>query len=77
MKYLIVALMLMASNAFASGKLAVGGQFNVNSEQVTPTVGLSVYEKLVDDLALNSWAGLGEQPFELKEDVRWYTVKVD
>lgn len=78
MKYLMIMLMLVNVNAFASGKISVQGNYWWQTKQWYPQVGLSVYERLVGNtLAYESWTGGGGQDFETNPDVQWYTTKQD
>jgi hypothetical protein len=60
MKFLIVLLLSLSLNAFASGKIVLKPYYNSTLKKADVAVGLSVYEKLFSKVALNSWSGFGE-----------------
>lgn len=58
--------------AFASGKIILGGTsyFLSDEHKIGPMVGLSVYEKLQTNVAINSWVGYGIVEREM-DSPRW------
>jgi hypothetical protein len=77
MKSILVLISLLFSlSVFASGKISVQPQYFTHSQKVTPMVGLSVYEKiLIPEIAYNGWVGYGDQAFESRENVNWFSMK--
>lgn len=70
-----VALIFASVFAEASGKLSL--QNNVYKDgRYRPMVGFGIYEPMfAGKVAINSWTGYGNQPFELSPDVNWFTTK--
>jgi hypothetical protein len=71
---LVLAMLLLANNTFASGKVTVEGRAD-EDRNVRPVVGLAVYQKLFKRLAWNSWSGYGVQDRPVSDDVHWLTLK--
>lgn len=71
----ILATLLFATTVFASGKLSVQGNWYEEGKAVRPTIGFSVYEKLIGKTYLNAWTGYGTQFLETHDDVNWYIAK--
>lgn len=61
--------------AAASLKLSLQENFYDQGKHPRPMAGLSWYQPLIMNTALNSWAGYGDEPFELKDDVHWFSAK--
>ena len=71
---LMVSFIMFALPVVAGGKLSV--QTNVyDNTVIRPSVGLGIYQKLLNKVAFNSWTGVGMQPLILKEDVTWFVTK--
>lgn len=68
--FLVSLAFLLSSHAFASGKLSVRPGYNVDSKHGKFMVGLSVYEKVHNDLFYNGWFGGGEYDPDL--GLTWY-----
>ena len=75
MKYAFIITLMTAFTAQAS--LKVSGQANLydQGKNTRPQAGLTLYQPLMKHIALNSWAGVGIEPFDNKDDVRWSEVK--
>lgn len=68
--------MLCSTNVFAGGKLIVQNNYFPESREYKPSVGLAVYQKIpFIPVALNTYAGYGEESFEGKEPVKWSVLK--
>lgn len=74
MKKLVMMLLLLTSNAFASGKLQVQGNVT-DGENVRPQVGFAIWHPLMKKVAFNSWTGWGVRPYDDQEDVNWLVAK--
>lgn len=61
---LILAItMLMASTAFASGKITLAPSYHFKEKTWAPTVGFAVYHPLLwNKVFATSWTGLGQDP---------------
>lgn len=68
-------LILISCQAFASGKITLQNNFFNEGKVYRPMVGLQVYQRLSDKVAINTWAGYGIQPLEIKDDVKWLVAK--
>jgi hypothetical protein len=78
MKKLIIATLICLGSvpAFASGKITLQNNLYNDGKTYRPMVGFGVYEKLVRSIHLNAWAGVGNQPLEVRDDVTWLVAKV-
>lgn len=77
MKSLVIVLVSMfALSANASLKVQVQGNAYEGGQHTRPQVGLSYYQPIMRNrVALNTWAGGGEEFFVEKEAVTWYGAK--
>jgi hypothetical protein len=73
---LFLTMFVLTTSAFASGKLQVQPNYFVDSKQVKPMIGLSVYEKAsFFKGAYNGWYGYGDQAFVDRSNVQWYSIR--
>lgn len=79
MKLFIIALAIMSLSpiAQASGKLSLQGNVYDQGEFVRPAAGFSIYQKMMKNIAFNSYAGIGTEPFTYRKDVMWTTAKAE
>lgn len=77
MKLLALALLLVSSLSFGSGKVAIEPAFYPRLDKVTPKIGLSIYEPLFMGFAYNAWTGVGWQPRASESAVFWLTSRHD
>ena len=77
MHYVMFTLLLIGATAHATGKVSVQGAYYPNSDKFAPMFGLAIYEKMTGPVAYNGWTGMGEQPFELSPDVKWFSSRHD
>lgn len=64
------------ASAEASGKITLQNNFFDGGKKYRPMIGFGIYEPLfAGTVALNSWTGYGNQPFDLNPDVDWLTTK--
>lgn len=76
MKSLVIMLVsLFALSANASLKLQAQANGYDNGENTRPQLGIAYYQPLMKKVALNSWAGMGYEAFQTKEQVRWSSAK--
>ena len=76
MRFMIAILILfMSTFSFASLKLSTQANLYDKGHNTRPQVGLSWYQPIMRDIALNTWAGYGNEPFEIKDDVNWFGAK--
>lgn len=76
MKKVIIAMVsLFALSANASLKLQAQANGYDGGENTRPQLGVAYYQPLMKKVALNTWAGMGYEPFETKEQVRWSSAK--
>lgn len=64
-------------DAEASGKITLQNNFYNGGKDYRPLIGLGIYEPILfkGKVAVNSWTGYGNQPFDLNPDVNWFTTK--
>ena len=75
MTKLILLLLMLPTMAFASGKLSVEPSYDPVQDKSHLTFGLGVYESLGNDMAYNSWTGMGDS-FDVDSNYRdWYATK--
>lgn len=72
---LFIATLLLSLSAFAGGKLTLQNNLHNDGKDYRPMFGLSIYQPLFWKMSFTSWTGMGEQPFDMKEDVQWFTSK--
>lgn len=74
---LFLSLCLIMFGSMASASLKVSTQVNAYEEghNPRPSAGLVYYQPVFKRLALNAYAGVGDEPFEMKDDVVWYVGK--
>ncbi len=73
---LSIALFTSLPEASASGKITLQNNFFENGQKYRPMIGLGIYEPMFGGLvALNSWSGYGNQPFDFNPDANWMTTK--
>lgn len=73
---ILCASFLFTSGAQASGKISLQNNFFEGGKKYRPMIGLGIYEPIFGgSVALNSWTGYGNQPFDLNPDVDWFTTK--
>jgi hypothetical protein len=73
-----ICILLLGHECFASGKLSLQNNFYNDSERdivYRPAIGLTVYEKIMNTVASNSWVGYGAQYLETQSDVNWFVAK--
>ena len=67
--------MFCAFSAEASLKLSAQANMYDGAEKTRPAVGLSYYQPMFKTVALNSFVGYGDEPFEVKDDALWFVSK--
>jgi len=73
-----MAIILASTIAAASGKITIQPMYNTTMEKnLTPQIGLSIYEKFPMNVAYVGWIGTGEPLIQTaeKDDLRWFTMK--
>ncbi len=74
----VLGLLIAAFSLSANASLKLSTQLNAydNGAHTRPLVGLGWYQKIwKDNVALNSWAGMGDEPFLTHEDTKWFSAK--
>lgn len=68
---------LVFAGLMANASLKLTLQENLYDQAKKPRsmFGLGWYQPLMEGAALNTWLGVGSEPFEVKEDVDWFTAK--
>lgn len=74
-KLLVIALLACSSFAHASLKIQAQANGYEGGDHTRPQVGVAYYQPLMKKVALNTWAGMGYEPFLTKEQVRWTSAK--
>jgi hypothetical protein len=76
MKFVLAtALLFVGLSANASLKLQLQANGYEGGDKTRPQVGLAYYQPLMKKVALNTWMGMGQEPFLTKETVTWATAK--
>ena len=75
MKKLILGLLLLSGVAHASGKISITPAYFTEEGKVGGKFGISVYEKLMGPVSLNSWFGLGRD-FDKGAPAHWAVSKI-
>lgn len=74
--FVLFGCMLFSPGSHASGKITLQNNLFEGGKQYRPMIGLGIYEPIFGGaLAINSWTGYGNQPFDLSPDVNWFTTK--
>jgi hypothetical protein len=76
MKLLIsLCLVFCSLTSYATVKLSAQANMYNKANDTRPQVGVSIYQPMMKNIALNVWSGVGVEPFEDKKDVTWYGTK--
>lgn len=77
MKYLAIIICLFSSlSAQAlSSKLTFQSNLYDQGAKYRPLVGIGIYQKLIQQSALNIWTGTGSEPFDERPDADWFIAK--
>jgi hypothetical protein len=73
---LIASVYLFSCAAMASGKMSLQLNGYDKGNRPRPQAGLVIYEKLLENVYVNTFVGIGEQPLEVKDDVQWFVAKL-
>lgn len=74
--FVLITCVMFSPGADASGKISIQNNFFDQGKKYRPMIGLGIYEPIFGGaLAINSWTGYGNQPFDLSSDVDWFTTK--
>lgn len=75
MKKLLLALAI-SPMAFGGAKLSIKPQYHLEKKKMGATAGISIYQRLVDGIALNAWSGFGYRPgYGTDDGVKWAAVQ--
>ncbi len=75
MRFILAVLTVFSVTSHASLKLTAQLNGYDTFQHPRPMLGLGFYQPLMRDIALNTWAGVGDEPFDIKPDVVWMTAK--
>ena len=76
MKFFL-SIVLLCFSITANASLKLTSQVNAydQGKNTRPSAGLSWYQPLMKGVAFNSYAGVGDEPFEVKDDALWFVGK--
>ncbi len=77
MKNLFIALMLLSTEIFASGKLLITPSYFTEHSKLLPAAGIGIYEHLGLGLYYDSYNGVGVSPRYDASDVAWLVSRHD